>query len=143
MKPKKGKAKTDTGVTLVAVNTMIEGHVRYSGELYVNGTVVGDIVARKGSDGTLVVSEEGSVKGEVRVSNVVVCGVVEGDVYADMQVELGKNARVHGDVYYKLIEMHNGAVMDGRMVPQEDTTANVHALPVGARDDEDPDILNR
>ena len=143
MKSKTVKSKADAGVTLVAVNATIEGHVRYSGELYVNGTVVGDIVAQEGSDDTLVVSEEGSIKGEVRVPNIVICGGVEGDIHADTQVELGKNARVHGDVYYKLIEVHSGAVVDGRMVPQKDTATNIHALPVGALDDEGSDRLNR
>ena len=35
------------------------------------------------------------------------------------RAELGKKARMRGDLYYKLVEVHNGAVIDGRMVPQD------------------------
>jgi cytoskeletal protein CcmA (bactofilin family) len=132
------KSKADKNVTLIAGNTSVEGHVRFSGELYVNGTVVGDIVGPEEAQGALVVSEEGSVKGEIRAPNVIVSGSVEGDVHADVRVELGKSARVRGDIYYKLVEVHVGAVIDGRMVPQVETAGNVHALPVGARDDDGP-----
>ena len=137
------KSKADKGVTLIAANTTVEGNIQYSGELYVNGTIVGDVVAKQGSAGALVVNEEGSVKGEIRVPNVVICGGVEGDVHADIRVELGKKARVYGDLYYKLIEIQIGAVMDGRLVPQEGTATNVHPLPVGTREGESPDRLNR
>ncbi len=129
------KTKTDKGVTLIAEHTTLEGHVRYSGELYVNGHVVGDIEARKGASATLIVSEEGSVKGAIRVPNVVIGGTVEGDVQADERVELGKQARVLGDICYKLIAVHSGAVINGKMIPQESAAANVHALPVGSRED--------
>jgi cytoskeletal protein CcmA (bactofilin family) len=137
------KSKTDKGVTLIAVNTAVEGHIRFSGELYINGAVVGDIVAQKGTQGALVISEEGSVKGEIRVPIVIVGGCVEGDLHASQRVELGKKARIRGDLYYKVVEIQHGALMDGRMVPQEETAANVHALPVGTREDDGSDRLNR
>ena len=98
------KSKTDKGVTLIAVNTAVEGHIRFSGELYINGAVVGDIVAQKGTQGALVISEEGSVKGEIRVPIVIVGGCVEGDLHASQRVELGKKARIRGDLYYKVVE---------------------------------------
>lgn len=130
------KSKADKNVTLIALNTSVEGNIRFSGELYVNGAVVGDIEGRKESQGTLVVSEEGSVKGEIRVPNIVISGSIEGDIHADARLELGKNARVCGDIYYKLVEIHTGALVDGRMVPEEKTAAKVHALPIGGRNDE-------
>lgn len=130
------RSKADKNVTLIAVNTALEGHIRFSGELYVNGTVVGDIEGRQESQGALVVSEEGSVQGEIRVANVAIGGSVEGDIHSDARLELGKSARVRGDIYYKLVEIQEGALVDGRMVPEEQTAANVHALPIGNRDDD-------
>ena len=124
------KRKTAKRVTLIAVNASIEGDVRFSGELYVNGSVAGDIVAEEGTEATLVVSDEGSVTGEIHVTDAVICGAVEGDVRASGRVELGKNARLRGDLYYKLVEVHNGAVIDGRMVPRE--VADSSADPAAA-----------
>ena len=132
------RSKADKNVTLIAADTSVDGHLRFSGELYVNGSVNGDIEAGNESQGALVVSEEGSVKGEIRVPNVVIGGAVEGDVHADARLEVASTGRVRGDIYYRLVEVQNGAVIDGRLVPAEQTAANVHALPVGVRDDDGP-----
>lgn len=132
-----GESKVDKGDTLVAVNTTVEGHIRCSGDIYVNGSVIGDIVAMQGCQSTLVVSEEGSVKGEIRIPSVSIYGVVEGNIHADIQVQLGKKARVTGDLHYQLVEMESGAVVDGRMVPREEAVAKVHALPVGGREEQE------
>ena len=137
------KPKTDKNVTLIAVNTTVDGQIRYSGELYVNGTIVGDILTEKGTQSVLVISEEGSVKGEIRVPTVVIRGGVEGDVHADAGIQLGKKAHVRGDLHYKLIEVESGAIIDGQLVPTKETTANVHALPVGDREDDDSEAPTR
>ena len=50
----------------------------------------------------------------------VINGVVIGDVYATEQVQLAKNARIHGSVYYHLIEMEMGAEVNGAMVHMDD-----------------------
>lgn len=130
------KSKANKNVTLIAADTSVDGHIRFAGELYVNGAVIGDIEGGNESQGTLVVSEEGSVKGEIRAPNVVVGGAVEGDVHADLRLEVAGSARIRGDIHYKLVEVQTGALIDGRMVPQEQAAANVHALPVGTRDDD-------
>lgn len=130
------KSKADKNVTLIAADTSVDGHLRFAGEIYVNGSVNGDIEAGNESQGTLVISAEGMVKGEIRVPSVVIGGTVEGDVHAGVRLEVASTARVRGDIHYKLVEVQNGAVIDGRMVPEEQTAPNVHALPVGARDDD-------
>jgi cytoskeletal protein CcmA (bactofilin family) len=45
---------------------------------------------------------------------------VNGPVYASEYVELQAKSRVTGDVYYKTLEMHLGAVIEGRLVHQQD-----------------------
>ena len=45
------KPKTDKGVTLIAVNASIEGNICFAGELYVNGSIVGDIAGEDGGGG--------------------------------------------------------------------------------------------
>ena len=130
------KSKANKNVTLIAADTSVDGHIRFAGELYVNGAVTGDIEGGNESQGTLVVSEEGSVKGEIRAPNIVIGGAVDGDVHADLRLEVAGSARIRGDIHYKLVEVQTGALIDGRMVPQEQAAANVHALPVGTRDDD-------
>ncbi len=51
--------------------------------------------------------------------NVVINGTVEGDVYASARLELAARARVKGNVYYQLIEMQLGAMVDGQLLHEE------------------------
>ena len=47
---------------------------------------------------------------------IVVDGTINGPVHATESLELQAGSRVKGDVYYKSIEIHQGAVVDGRLV---------------------------
>jgi cytoskeletal protein CcmA (bactofilin family) len=122
------KTKIDKGVTLIAPHTEVIGDVRFSNQLYVSGRVTGNVLADN-DKATLVITEEGCVSGEVRVPNIVINGVVEGDVFAGHKVELAPKAKVRGNLYYKLIEMQLGALVDGQLVHDlEDSSDNVHKL---------------
>lgn len=124
------RLKMRKGVTLIAPNTEVVGDVHFKDQLYVNGHINGNVLAGSEAGATLVISEEGSVSGEIRVPNVVINGEVEGNVYASARVELAARARVKGNVYYQLIEMQLGAMVDGQLLhDQEPASASVHPFP--------------
>ena len=75
-----------------------------------------------------MISEQARVDGEIRVSHVVINGKVDGPVVADDYLELQPKARVVGDVTYKTLEMHVGAVLRGRLNHAEPGTASVVEL---------------
>jgi len=104
--------------SLIGQNTEIHGDVIFSGGLHVDGTIKGSVIAEKGEDSVLTLSERGTIEGEVKVPNVVVNGSVIGDVHAAGHVELASQARVHGNVYYSLIEMAMGAEVNGKLMHQ-------------------------
>lgn len=129
------RQKFDKGVTLIAPHTEVVGDIKFGDQLYVAGKVSGNVVGTS-ENATLVVSEEGCVAGEVRVPNIVINGLIEGNVYASHKVELAPQAKVKGNLYYKLIEMQLGALVDGQLVHEESTPeANVHKLNVDASAD--------
>jgi cytoskeletal protein CcmA (bactofilin family) len=105
---------------LIGAGTTIEGNITFAGGLRVDGQVRGNIVAAEGKPGTLVLSEQGKIEGEIRVSHVVINGAVVGPVRAAEYVELQAKANVKGDVHYKTIEMQLGAVVEGLLVYQGD-----------------------
>lgn len=127
------KTKLDKGVTLIAANTEVEGDVRFSDQFYINGRLKGTVIAEDDVDATLVVSEEGSVVGEIRAPNVVINGSVEGNVSGE-RVTLASSAKVSGNVYYKLVEMQLGAMVDGQMIHEGDPGAKVHPFPAESED---------
>ena len=130
---KNSRNSVEKGVTLIAANTEVIGDVKFVNQLYINGHVAGNLVADMEGDANVVVSEEGSVAGEIRVPNVVINGKVEGHVYAGNRIELAAKAVVVGNVYYKLIEMQLGAMVDGQMVHDEAVAGgakpNIHPFP--------------
>lgn len=101
---------------LIGVGTSVEGNVIFSGGLRVDGQVRGNIIAEEGKPGTLVVSEQARIEGEIRVPHLVINGAVVGPVHSAEYVELQAKANVTGDVHYNTLEMQLGAVVQGRLV---------------------------
>lgn len=102
--------------SLIGAGSIIEGDITFSGGLRVDGHVRGNIKATGSKPGTLVLSEIAKVEGEIDVAHVVINGTVAGPVRASEYVELLPKARVTGDVSYKSIEIHVGAIVMGRMI---------------------------
>ena len=74
------------------------------------------LVTRCASSSTLVLSEHSRVEGEIRVAHLVTNGTVVGPVSVVESLEIQSKARIIGDVEYTMIEMHQGAVVEGRML---------------------------
>jgi cytoskeletal protein CcmA (bactofilin family) len=108
---------------LIGAGTTVEGNIEFTGGLRVDGKVRGNVIAAEGKPGTLVLSEQAQIEGEIRVSHVVINGTVIGPVYAVEYVELQPRANVTGDVHYKTLEMQLGAVVQGRLVFETDGKA--------------------
>lgn len=115
-----GNRPTMTIDTLIGAKTKIKGDISFSGGFHVDGNVVGSIVADGGPDSVLSISDQGSVEGEVRAPHVIINGVMKGDVIASERVELAAQARVHGNVHYKVLEMAAGAQITGRVVREDE-----------------------
>ena len=109
---------------LIGAGTTIEGNITFTGGLRVDGHVRGNVLATDGKSGTLVLSEQAQIEGEIRVSHVVINGTVVGPVHAGEYVELQSTANVTGDVYYRTLEMQLGAVVQGRLVYQNDAKSD-------------------
>jgi cytoskeletal protein CcmA (bactofilin family) len=103
--------------TLIGACVTIRGDVHFSGGLYIDGSVHGSVVAEGGeAQAVLTLSEKGQIHGEVRAPHVVVNGQLNGDVYSSERIELGANARVQGNIHYKVVEMAAGAMITGRLI---------------------------
>lgn len=118
MFPKKSNKPQGRIDSLIGAGTKIEGSVTFSGGLRVDGEVKGNVRATGEQISTLVVSEHACIEGEISVAHVVINGAVIGPVFSSEFLELQSHARVTGDVQYNTIEIHLGAVVQGRLVHQ-------------------------
>jgi cytoskeletal protein CcmA (bactofilin family) len=109
--------------SLIGDGTSVEGNIVFSGGLRIDGRVRGNVMAMDNQPSTLVLSEKARVEGEIRITHAVINGTVVGPVYASEYVELQAKCNVTGDVYYKTLEIQLGAVVQGRLVHQDESPA--------------------
>ena len=112
-----GKKRQPPIRSLIAFGTQICGGLMFTDGLRVDGSVNGDISANLERPSLLVISESANVLGEIHADHVIINGKVNGPVFAHELLELQPKAHIDGDVHYKALEMHQGAVISGQLKP--------------------------
>ena len=125
-----GWKKTPPLRTLIGEGTVMQGEIRFSDGLRIDGEVVGDIFAIGDKRTLLVISEKAKVTGKIRAGHVIINGLVQGPVESEDLLELQPKARIVGDVKYEALEMHQGATINGELHPMK--TEDKPALKLAA-----------
>ncbi len=110
-----GRKSKSTIDSLIGISTSIVGDVHFKGGLRIDGHVKGNVIANEAETSILVISEQAKIEGDVRVAHLVVNGEIRGQVFSSELLELQPKARITGDVYYKALEMHGGALVSGKL----------------------------
>ena len=111
------KKKQPAIKSLIADGSQVNGNISFSDGLRLDGEITGNLLGRVDKPSIVVISESGKVRGEVQADHVIINGQVDGPVTARAMLELQPKARVTGDVTYKLLEMHQGALVAGKLCP--------------------------
>ena len=127
-----GKKNQPPIKSLIAQGTVIEGNLKFTDGLRIDGEVVGDICANDGSSSILVISESAIVTGRIFADHVIINGRVMGPVHASELLELQPKANIEGDVSYKALEMHQGAVIFGQLRPTSQDAEDKPILKLAA-----------
>jgi cytoskeletal protein CcmA (bactofilin family) len=105
------RAVKDGGVGgFVGGTSALTGEINFRGMMRVDGRLSGRVHSQ---DGTLIVSSGGRVEAEVAVAVAKINGTVEGDITATERVELGRTARVSGNVQTPALVVEEGAIFEG------------------------------
>jgi cytoskeletal protein CcmA (bactofilin family) len=104
-----GNSSDQNSTTVLDRTADLEGRLRFTGTLILNGKVRGEI----SSSGTLVAGETAEVDGEVRVGTAIVNGHINGNIVAGQRVELRVGAHVEGDITTPALVLEEGVVFDG------------------------------
>ncbi|MDP3309410.1 MAG: polymer-forming cytoskeletal protein [Polaromonas sp.] len=127
-----GKKAQPSIRSLIAQGSCIEGNLKFTDGLRIDGEVIGDIRANEGSPSILVISESACVTGQIYADHVIINGRVMGPVHAAELLELQPKAKIQGDVTYKALEMHQGAVIFGQLQPTNHEVSEKPLLKLAA-----------
>ena len=111
------KKKQPAIKSLIAQGSQIVGNMSFTDGLRIDGSVVGNVRATDDEPSILVISETASVTGEICADHIIINGTVKGPIHANLMLELQPKARIEGEVSYTALEMHQGALVAGRLRP--------------------------
>ncbi|WP_456406832.1 bactofilin family protein [Thiolapillus sp.] len=126
------KLKLPSIATVVGADTQIRGDITFVSGMHIDGLVKGNVTGVVDSKSSLIISKSGRVEGDVKVENLVLDGIIIGDVYACKRVELASGAQVTGTVHYQLLEMAMGAQVTGQLIHSEDMSEKCLAKTTAA-----------
>ncbi len=94
----------------VGAGTVMAGEAIFKGMLRVDGHLTGRITSE---DGTLLVGANGQVDANVQVSIATIHGTINGDIVATKRIEMGRSAKVVGNIQTPALVIEPGAVFEG------------------------------
>src|ERR1044072_9254765 len=94
----------------VGGGTVVTGEANYKSMMRVDGHLSGRVSS---SSGTLIVGANGKVDANIEVAIAVIHGTINGDIIATQRLELGRAAKVNGNIQTPSLIIEQGAVFEG------------------------------
>jgi cytoskeletal protein CcmA (bactofilin family) len=94
----------------------IRGDLSAEGGFRIDGTVEGTVESKA----AIVVGESGIVRGDLRGTDIVVAGQIEGNVTCSGHLEILARGRIEGDIDAKSVRIETGGVFRGQSRMGED-----------------------
>ena len=101
--------KADGFTTTFGAESEFNGNIGGRGHFLVLGKITGECDI----EGTLVIGESGFWQGNIKASNILIAGTVEGDVVATEKMEIISTAHVKGTIRSQYLAIAEGAVHEG------------------------------
>ncbi len=94
----------------VGGGTIVTGEANFKAMMRVDGHLSGRVSS---SSGTLIVGANGKVDANIEVAVAVIHGTINGDIIATQRLELGRAAKVNGNIQTPSLIIEQGAVFEG------------------------------
>jgi cytoskeletal protein CcmA (bactofilin family) len=108
-KPTGRASQAETSLSIISAGTTISGDISCGGVLKVEGRIEGSVLEAR----QVMLAKEGAIQGGVAAHEIVVGGVIDGNVTASDRLELQSSAVVNGDITTKSIVVMEGARING------------------------------
>jgi cytoskeletal protein CcmA (bactofilin family) len=109
MLKKRSKNLFDTVGTLIGKNVILEGTIKTTEFVRIDGKIKGDIDALG-----VLIGTEAEVVGDINTKVIIVYGLVKGNISASETIEIVPKARVVGDIKTNILTIAEGAYFDGK-----------------------------
>jgi len=107
LQPSNARGQRATVPTIISVDMVVEGNLKTSGDVQVEGRVIGHIEA-----GRLVLAESGVVIGNVTAETARICGTLNGCMHGGT-ITLTTTAKVTGDIHHDVLAIEAGGMLEG------------------------------
>ena len=97
----------------IGAGSKVLGNLEGNGNIRILGHFVGNITEALESKATLVIDKDGVLTGDLHYTNLIVAGTIEGTITVDGKIEVYPGALIRGDIYYKSIDIHPDARVNG------------------------------
>lgn len=94
----------------VGGGTVVTGEANFKAMMRVDGHLSGRVSS---SSGTLIVGANGKVDANIEVAVAVIHGTINGDIIATQRLELGRAAKVNGNIQTPSLIIEQGAIFEG------------------------------
>ena len=94
----------------VGHGTVLTGETTFQAMLRIDGHLTGQVSSESG---TLIIGSTGQVDANIMVSAAVINGTVNGDIIVTDKLELGRTARVVGNIQTPRLLIEDGAILEG------------------------------
>ncbi len=94
----------------VGSGTTLTGETNFQAMLRIDGHLTGKVSS---DNGTLIVGTGGQVDANINVAEALISGRVNGDIVATEKLQLGRTARVVGNIQTPRLTMEDGAILEG------------------------------
>lgn len=106
-----GPTPPERCTNVIAAGAKWQGTLNVDDSVRIEGNFSGEVRAK----GTVHVAEGAQVDAKIRALFVVVSGNLRGEIRCEQRVELLPRSRVNGEVITKVLSVHEGAILDGRV----------------------------
>jgi cytoskeletal protein CcmA (bactofilin family) len=104
----------------VGGGTVVTGEANFKAMMRVDGHLSGRVSS---TSGTLIVGNNGKVDANIEVAVAVIHGTINGDIIATQRLELGRSAKVHGNIQTPSLIIEQGAIFEGTCKMMQMTAA--------------------
>ena len=118
--------------SIIGADMVVDGDIRAKEAVRVEGSVTGDVE----TEGALIISSSGKVKGNVKGSSIIIGGSLEGDLTSGGRTEVASTGKVIGNIRTKSLIVDENAVFQGQCIMNSEGLTSLPESSTGVSEPE-------